>query len=518
MKKTLLKVLKVLLFLVVGLVTLLALVLAIENYRGKRAWEACRAELEAKGEKLDWAALAPPPVPDDQNFYKTPLLAPLTDLVPDPATRGQSWTPRDSNAVQRINALFGSLEPALRTERGSWRLGQFTALGALQTALRGATNTRNAELQHLMATPPAAPEADLLALFAMKSSELAELRAALNRPHARTGSSAPGSIMEMPHLGTLRGFGRALALKALAELAANHPDEAATDVVSVLRLGRVLEAEPLLIAALVEVAMVETGIQPLWEGLARHEWQEPQLAVFETELAKLDFVAGMGRALRFERVFSLGMLESWRNPPAGAGVDGVAPGFIPGPRYLPGGWIRQSQVHIARMFQDFLIPVLDTNRKVIDEQLGNRLELEAKARLEGWSPYKVMARMLFPAINRVSQKGATAQTAVNQARIAVALERFRLAHSSYPEELAALAPKFLPVVPHDVLNGEPYRYRHEAPDHVALYSVGLNLKDDAGQVAVTRQGRPSTAVASGDWVWQNFAVTNTVTNTPTSGL
>jgi len=321
--------------------------------------------------------------------------------------------------------------------------------------------------------------------------------------------------MELTYLGTLRGFSRALALKALAELAANHPDEAATDVVSVLRLGRVLEAEPLLIATLVEIAILETGIQPLWEGLARHEWQEPQLAVFEKELAKLDFVAGMGRTLRFERVFSLGMLEAWRNPPAGAGVDGVAPDFVPGPKYFPGGWIRQSQVHIARMFQDFLIPVLDTNRMVVDVQLGNRLETEAKARLEGWSPYKVMARMLFPAINRASQGAAVAQNSVNQARIAVALERFRLAHGSYPEALAALSPKFLPVLPHDVLTGEPHRYQREAPDRFVLYAVGLNLKDDAGQVAVTKQGRPNPRAAAGDWVWQNFAVTNTVTITTT---
>jgi hypothetical protein len=58
-----------------GLVVLAALFYAEEDWRGKRAWEKCKAELEAKGEVLDWNAYIPPPVPDDQNFFKTPKMA-----------------------------------------------------------------------------------------------------------------------------------------------------------------------------------------------------------------------------------------------------------------------------------------------------------------------------------------------------------------------------------------------------------------------------------------------------------
>ena len=44
--------------------TLLAAFYAEENWRGKRAWEKCKRELEAKGEGLNWDTLIPPPVPD----------------------------------------------------------------------------------------------------------------------------------------------------------------------------------------------------------------------------------------------------------------------------------------------------------------------------------------------------------------------------------------------------------------------------------------------------------------------
>jgi hypothetical protein len=57
-----------------ALITLLAVFYTVENWRGKRAWDNCRRELEAKGEVLDWAAYIPAPVPDDQNIFKAPKM------------------------------------------------------------------------------------------------------------------------------------------------------------------------------------------------------------------------------------------------------------------------------------------------------------------------------------------------------------------------------------------------------------------------------------------------------------
>src|SRR5476651_859788 len=56
------------------LATLIALLYAEEDWRGKRAWENCKRELEAKGAVLDWNAYIPPPVPDDQNVFKAPKM------------------------------------------------------------------------------------------------------------------------------------------------------------------------------------------------------------------------------------------------------------------------------------------------------------------------------------------------------------------------------------------------------------------------------------------------------------
>jgi hypothetical protein len=53
------------------LVTLTALFYLEEDWRGKRAWDQCKARLEASGIPMDWKQFIPPAVPDDQNFFMT---------------------------------------------------------------------------------------------------------------------------------------------------------------------------------------------------------------------------------------------------------------------------------------------------------------------------------------------------------------------------------------------------------------------------------------------------------------
>jgi hypothetical protein len=57
------------------LATLIAIFYAEEDWHGKHAWKNCKRELEAKGMVLDWEKFIPPPVPDDQNFFKAPRMA-----------------------------------------------------------------------------------------------------------------------------------------------------------------------------------------------------------------------------------------------------------------------------------------------------------------------------------------------------------------------------------------------------------------------------------------------------------
>ncbi|MGI8967322.1 MAG: hypothetical protein ACR2H1_14730, partial [Limisphaerales bacterium] len=78
-----------------------------------------------------------------------------------------------------------------------------------------------------------------------------------------------------------------------------------------------------------------------------------------------------------------------------------------------------------------------------------------------------------------------------------ALERYRIANGKFPENLAALSPQFLQKIPHDVINGEPLKYRHTDDGQFVLYSIGWNEKDDGGT-----PGKTLFDDKQGDWVWR----------------
>jgi hypothetical protein len=85
-------------FVVLGcLVTLVALFYAVEDWLGRHAWQSYKCAWEAKGERFELASLAPPPVPDDQNFFATPL---WNDLHLVETNRGVVWD--DTDRPQRV--------------------------------------------------------------------------------------------------------------------------------------------------------------------------------------------------------------------------------------------------------------------------------------------------------------------------------------------------------------------------------------------------------------------------------
>jgi hypothetical protein len=127
-------------------------------------------------------------------------------------------------------------------------------------------------------------------------------------------------------------------------------------------------------------------------------------------------------------------------------------------------------------------------------------EADMKEQAKHWSLYKTLARMTFPAYSKVIARFAITQSQVDMARVACALERFRLVQGRYPETLDALAPQFIEKLPHDIINGQPLHYRRTADGKFILYSVGWNETDDGGKVEFTKTGRVD--IEKGDWVWK----------------
>lgn len=490
--------LKRLAFIFAALLTLGVLALAVENIRGKRAWERCRQELIAQGEELDWARLIPPPIPDDQNFARTPLLRPLGDYTRDPMGR-IVW--RDTNATERAKNLLGWTGNG--RFKGGWRDATFTDLREGQQSLREETHSPHAAVREWLKTPPAEPAPDLLALLKLSQAELDELHVALQRPGSRFNINYQDSVAALlPHLATLRNVARAFNLRAQAQLATSQPAAALVDVQDSLAVADAVQSEPILISALVRVAIIEQTLQPIWEGLARRQWTAEQLVTLEAQLERLNLVADMNRSLRGERAFCLAALDYILRHPGGGEVGESLGGVPPVLATWLTGWVHQNRVAIAQMFQANLLPAFDPTNRVVNLAVARQQWQQAEAELKTASPYKIFAKLLLPALGKSAERAARTQAAVDLAFVACALERYQLAHGAYPADLDALVPDFLARVPLDPVNGQPLHYQRTDGGRFVLWSVGANLQDDGGTPEPLRKGSERDAIPPGDWVWR----------------
>jgi hypothetical protein len=359
----------------------------------------------------------------------------------------------------------------------------------------------------------AAAASAVLAGLVSSEAELAPLRFASGRPYARYpvvyDMENPWGIL-LPHLGNVKRNVQRLQLRACAELAAGRTDEAFADVKLMLYLADSFKDEPFLISYLVRIACVQLAIQPVWEGLAEHAWSDTQLQELQALFRQYDFFPQMEQSLTSERaaaILTAELLERGKyhlndltDDPSSSGSH-LANGFG---RMVPHGWFDLEKLSYCRLFQSQLNGAFDVEKKqVFPRQIESNTNALALA-FSGRNPvttictrHQLLAVILLPALHNIPRRAAAAQTAADEAAIACALERYRLANGQFPENLDALVPKFMSVLPHDVISGGSYKYHLTSNGWFVLYSVGWNETDDGGV-----PGNTLFDDKQGDWVWQ----------------
>jgi hypothetical protein len=495
-------------------ITLIALFYAEEDWRGKHDWEKFKREWEAKGEHFDFASVVPPSVPDDQNFALTPIVFTSYGSM---LTRDGKMIPyekRDTNFVNRMQMEVDDNDyQDWPTNGGNWQLAKLADLKERQNYYRALATKTNL---FAVPPPPQTPAQDVLLALSKYDSTIEELREASKLPYSRFplewDKDDPAAIL-FPHLAALKRCSLVLRLHALAELQNGQSSKALDDVKLMLYLIQSIRTEPILISHLVRVAILQITLQPIYEGLVEHKWSDAQLVALDSELSKLDFLADYKLSMRGEMGFQGGIIEFLHHHPKEydnfmgmSGDDGVSystpslGSFIS--RLIPSGWFYQNRLNCARMMVKFYIPLADTNQVTISPKLTRRADAAVDADAKHGNPYNILERLFLPALGSSARKFAYAQSSVNLARVAIALERYRLVHGEFPESLDALAPQFMKEIPHDIINGQPLKYRRTDAGQFILYSVGWNETDDGGMVVLKKGSTPDVDINQGDWVWK----------------
>lgn len=460
-------------FTITMLLLLLGLLLfhGVEDWRGRRAWETYLHDQESQGAIFDPARLAPPSIPAAENFAAVPLIA--------KAAAGKGWdgwpTP---DAAQDFISQSGLAS--------HWKEGKPIDLEQIRKAWG---------VQSLgTALNPYDPVLDTLAQAA-------------KRPHSRLPVSYKDPD-DIPTLLSFRSVFRVLAFRAIVRLHSNKPDLAFEDVLTGTRLIGHLKREPHLISQLLRITETNLLLQPIWEGLQSHSWNENQLAALGSELADIDLLASWKRGCQWERLYNVWAVRGIERAPLGAWIG--SPVLFPFPQHskvghvldticLPKGWAyRNFMVRDQSFVADSMDPVDPAHHRVYPDVSRRAQESQARTRQ---TPYNFLGlgalRGLPPQTERVSR----AQVGLDEARIAVALERFHLANGRYPERLGDLAPRFLDDLPPDLTTGESYHYRLQPNRTYLLYSVGWDQKDDGGTPSTAQSGSQGPSADRGDWPW-----------------
>ena len=508
-------------FWVLGVVLVVGLLYAEEDWRGQWAWNRYKRAMAARGQPLELSAFVPPKVPDDQNFTMTPLLAPLFESVPG--------TPLNFRPLDNIGLFASNYSAALSalnvTEVGrsnSWIKAR-TDLPAWYAAFLNSTNKPAKQKGGLAAPNVTVHEAaaGVLAKLAEAEPVYAELQAASKLPCSRFNihydDENPATIL-LPHLAVVKNLTQVLGLRACAELALGQTDQAFEDTELLLHLTDACKDEPFLISQLVRMSQLALALQPVAEGMS--QWSEPQLRALQARIARFDFCADARRALSAERFWSSEIIEWVRRSPNRlnmlGGIYGSQPsGFELGAvltSAAPSSWFDCEQLNCSRMADEYLLPTIDLTTRRISPRLGHKADeriagLRKRSSASLYFHHLFFCALLLPGDSRTAQKAAFSQTAADCALIACALERYRREHGQFPDSLPALQPQFIQKLPHDIINGELLKYhRTETGDYV-LYSVGWNESDDGGVVGVAKVegGRPAeegNPLSQGDWVWR----------------
>jgi hypothetical protein len=476
-----------------------ALLYAVENWRGRRAWDAYRKALEARGGQLDLRAFIPKPVPEKQNFAATPWI--------------ESWFVRSNfqagwtDNFARAESMVRDLGPANKSRR------DLTDLGAWASALKAVeSGVTNPTPQTAVDKTSGRSEAALTVVKALADIEpqLAALRAAAARSEARYpiffDMENPWGIL-LPHLPRIRGVCQRLQLKACAELAAGHPEKALADIQLMLRFVESAKDQPFLVSHAAGLAWFHSATQPIWEGLAEHRWSDEQLIALQRMLAAIDFMATLDHGCKAER--AAGILTADLLYRGKYRMHHLAPSEFGGEfanmvgAFAPHGWFELEKLAYCKLFEAHMSGGFDSSTKRVfpGRILSNTRQVEEQLGGAGRGftrvlKHQVLSALLLPALSAVTLKTSVAQTAANHAVLACALERHRLANGKFPVTLQALAPQFIAQLPHDLITGEAYKYSRTGEEHYMLYSVGWNERDDGGV------GKTSSEETGGDWVWE----------------
>jgi len=486
------------------------------GWEGERLWQQAQARLKAEGETLDFMALVPKPVPDEDNFFAVEPLKDIALLIDGDETKGEPGARR---------ARIKKLEMAADKSKALQPSGSTVDHGVKWDAQHWADYYRASE-RPTMPTAIGNPGRDILAALAAGDDLYAELHSALARPHSvvtpvYSECEMPKRLVfiPVPNLNACQSLSRLLMVRAYAGVSCGEKDQALNDERVMLRFVEGMGKDATLINALVAITVARMAIDPCWLMLENRELTAQQLIVLDASLARLNIEHMIVNALRGESVFMINSTDWIADEPGNGSLVAMYGGK---PSTLRQGarlalcialWNLNPQAvsegnkgaAINHFLNYQLLPLRGSSLIGLTKGCA-QLDADHKTSKVGKSVFDGVAMLSLPAFGGVGERALQTQARLHQALLACALERYFLLHQRYPETLNELLPAFIDKVLLDPCDDKPMRYARTPAGRYKLWSLGFDGEDDGAKVIASPQDAPSHPKLSardypGDWVW-----------------
>ena len=280
-----------------------------------------------------------------------------------------------------------------------------------------------------------------------------------------------GIMLIIPNLSEMKGCTQLLAEQTMLLAHQGDGDAAVKNIARQLALAQSLKKEPILISQLVRMACVALNNSSVEYILNRTTLTDEQLTGLQQQLSQVYQDDPMATGLIGERCFSISYIHDPQQ--LGATASGLM--------RITGVADRNAMVSLE-MFGQYI----DAMKLPGHERLLRCREISAE--VDDLSFFYSLTKMLMPAFERIAQIDLRVAAGVDCARVALAIERYRLARGSLPKELADLVPRYIDKVPIDPFDGKPLRYKLTEPGYI-VYSIGEDGTDEGGLEKERRKDR-----------------------------
>ncbi len=324
----------------------------------------------------------------------------------------------------------------------------------------------------------------------------------------------------MPHLKPFRYLTKAGVWRARIRSGQGQTWQGVQDYLAIVRLGRHLQRNIVIIEQLVGLAITRRGCYEILNIEAREKLSVTNLNDLQQQLLEL-YTHGFPRVdIEGERLMFLDMVQQLFTDGGPGGGHLIPKRYEHLMNSLDDSW----ELEMGEAVEAAALSMVHAGRnKTMAE--GSRI-YDKLSEIVQLSPYERHTRKatsiedrlralpqhryfllytLVPAIDRISELRFQTKALYEATLTVLALQRWQLAHGEYPASLDELiAAHYLKQLPDDPYSGKPLVYS-KTEENFTLYSLGRDFIDDGGEYGKDKRGKLNIWGDEGDAVfWPVF--------------